>query len=101
VGFPANHPPMKGFIGVPIRVREEVFGNLYLTRIDGIDFSPEDEELVLALAATAGVAIENARLFEAQALIGSADHSHRAVGAVQDLVAHRAEQQAGEGSVPT
>jgi signal transduction histidine kinase len=64
VGFPANHPPMKGFIGVPIRVREEIFGNLYLTRIDGVDFSAEDEELVLALAATADVAIENARLFE-------------------------------------
>jgi signal transduction histidine kinase len=64
VGFPANHPPMKGFIGVPIRVRDEVFGNLYLTRIDDVDFSAEDEELVLALAATAGVAIENARLFE-------------------------------------
>lgn len=64
VGFPTNHPPMKGFIGVPIRVREEVFGNLYLTRVDGVDFSAEDEELVLALAATAAVAIENARLFE-------------------------------------
>ncbi|HSV37904.1 MAG TPA: GAF domain-containing protein [Nocardioidaceae bacterium] len=64
VGFPANHPPMKGFIGVPIRVREEIFGNLYLTREDDIDFTAEDEELVLALAATAGVAIENARLFE-------------------------------------
>jgi signal transduction histidine kinase len=64
VGFPDNHPPMMGFIGVPIRVRDEIFGNLYLTRIDGVDFSAEDEELVLALAATAGVAIENARLFE-------------------------------------
>lgn len=64
VGFPPNHPPMKGFIGVPIRVRDEVFGNLYLTRVDDVDFSAEDEELVLALAATAGVAIENARLFE-------------------------------------
>ena len=64
VGFPDNHPPMKGFLGVPVRVRDEVFGNLYLTRVDGTDFSAEDEELVLALAATAGVAIENARLFD-------------------------------------
>ncbi|HET7690688.1 MAG TPA: GAF domain-containing protein [Nocardioidaceae bacterium] len=64
VGFPANHPPMKGFLGVPIRVRDEIFGNLYLTRLDNVGFTAEDEELVLALAATAGVAIENARLFE-------------------------------------
>lgn len=64
VGFPADHPPMQGFLGVPIRVRDEIFGNLYLTREDDEGFSAEDEELVLALAATAGVAIENARLFE-------------------------------------
>jgi signal transduction histidine kinase len=64
VGFPENHPPMKGFLGVPVRVRDEVFGNLYLTRLDDVDFSADDEELVLALAATAGVAIENARLFD-------------------------------------
>jgi signal transduction histidine kinase len=63
VGFPAHHPPMQGFLGVPIRTRDEVFGNLYLTRRDGKEFTEDDEELVLALAATAGVAIENARLF--------------------------------------
>lgn len=64
VGFPANHPPMKNFLGVPVRVRDEIFGNLYLAeRIDG-DFTPEDEELISALAGTAGVAIENARLYE-------------------------------------
>jgi signal transduction histidine kinase len=63
-GFPPGHPPMDSFLGVPIRSRSEVYGNLYLTgRIDG-DFTAEDEELVLALAATAGVAIENARLYE-------------------------------------
>jgi len=67
VGFPPGHPPMRGFLGVPIRVRDEVFGNLYLTRNDGETFSEQDEELVQALAANAGVAIENARLFaEAQ-----------------------------------
>jgi signal transduction histidine kinase len=64
VGFPEHHPPMRAFLGVPIRVRDEVFGNLYLTREEDRDFTPEDEELVLALAATAGAAIENARLFE-------------------------------------
>ncbi len=63
VGFPPHHPPMRGFLGVPIRVRDEVFGNLYLTRNDGETFTAQDEEIVEALAATAGIAIENARLF--------------------------------------
>ncbi|MBT2517099.1 GAF domain-containing protein [Streptomyces sp. ISL-90] len=63
VGFPARHPPMETFLGVPIRVREEVFGNLYLANRRVGEFSREDEELVAALAATAGFAIENARLF--------------------------------------
>jgi len=64
-GFPANHPPMRSFLGVPIRVRGEVFGNLYLTeKIGGGDFTEEDEDVVIALAAAAGIAIENARLFE-------------------------------------
>jgi signal transduction histidine kinase len=64
-GFPDGHPPMTTFLGVPIRSRDAVFGNLYLTdRVDGGPFTAEDEELVLALAATAGVAIENARLYE-------------------------------------
>jgi signal transduction histidine kinase len=63
-GFPRHHPAMDTFLGVPIRVRDEIFGNLYLTnRADG-PFSQEDEELVTALAATAGIAIENARLFD-------------------------------------
>lgn len=65
VGFPAGHPVMTQFIGVPLRSRGTVFGNLYLTdRLDGADFTDDDEDLVLALAATAGVAIENARLYE-------------------------------------
>jgi signal transduction histidine kinase len=64
-GFPDGHPPMSTFLGVPIRSRDSVFGNLYLTdRVDGGPFTAEDEELVLALAATAGIAIENARLYE-------------------------------------
>lgn len=63
-GFPAHHPEMDGFLGVPIRVRDEVYGNLYLTNRVGGAFTPEDEELVTALAATAGVAIDNARLFD-------------------------------------
>ena len=63
-GFPAHHPPMDSFIGVPIRVRNKVFGNLYLTDSKNGHFSADDEELAQALAATAGIAIENARLFE-------------------------------------
>jgi two-component system, NarL family, sensor histidine kinase DevS len=64
-GFPRNHPPMKSFLGVPVRVRDVVFGNLYLTeKVGGQDFTSEDEDLAVALAAAAGVAIQNARLFE-------------------------------------
>ena len=62
-GFPPNHPPMKSFLGVPVRVRDQVFGNLYLTdKTTAEVFTDVDEELVVALAAAAGVAIENARL---------------------------------------
>jgi signal transduction histidine kinase len=62
-GFPPHHPPMTTFLGVPIRVRDEVFGNLYLTdKTTGDAFTETDEELAVALAAAAGVAIENARL---------------------------------------
>ncbi|MET8764268.1 GAF domain-containing protein [Lentzea sp. NPDC004782] len=65
VGFPPNHPPMHGFLGVPVRVRDEVFGNLYMTeKTDGGDFTADDEVVLEALAAAAGVAVENARLFE-------------------------------------
>ncbi|MBV2152725.1 GAF domain-containing protein [Kitasatospora sp. SUK 42] len=64
-GFPAHHPQMRTFLGVPIRVRAEVFGNLYLTeKKGGGAFTPEDEQVVHALAAAAGVAIENSRLYE-------------------------------------
>ncbi|WP_285748290.1 GAF domain-containing sensor histidine kinase [Lentzea sp. NBRC 105346] len=65
VGFPPNHPPMHSFLGVPVRVRDEVFGNLYMTeKIDSSEFTADDEAVLQALAAAAGVAIENARLFE-------------------------------------
>ncbi|NUO89880.1 MAG: GAF domain-containing protein [Dermatophilaceae bacterium] len=64
-GFPPGHPPMKTFLGVPVRSRGQVYGNLYLAdRSDGADFTPDDEDLVVALAASAGIAIENARLYE-------------------------------------
>ncbi|MEH6793277.1 MAG: GAF domain-containing protein [Rhodococcus sp. (in: high G+C Gram-positive bacteria)] len=65
VGFPPNHPPMKSFLGVPIRVRDEVFGNLYLTeKKNGAQFTEDDEVVTRALASAAGIAIENAHLYE-------------------------------------
>ncbi len=64
-GFPPNHPPMNTFLGVPIRVRGTVFGNLYLTeKRGGGEFTQEDEDMTVALAAAAGAAIHNARLYE-------------------------------------
>lgn len=65
VGFPPNHPPMRTFLGVPVRIRDEVYGNLYLTeKANGLSFSADDEMLAQALAAAAGIAIDNARLYE-------------------------------------
>jgi signal transduction histidine kinase len=64
-GFPDGHPPMRSFLGVPVRIRSEVYGNLYLTqKRGGGEFDEDDEAAVVALAAAAGVAIENARLYE-------------------------------------
>jgi signal transduction histidine kinase len=64
-GFPAGHPPMKTFLGVPVRVRHEVYGNLYLTdKQGGGEFSEDDEAVLIALASAAGVAIDNARLYD-------------------------------------
>ncbi|WP_424886937.1 GAF domain-containing protein [Streptomyces sp. XH2] len=64
-GFPPNHPPMHSFLGVPIRVRDQVFGNLYLTeKRGGAHFDEEDEAVLSTLAVAAGVAIDNARLYE-------------------------------------
>ncbi len=64
-GFPEGHPPMTSFLGAPIRIRDEVYGNLYLTeKRNGGQFDEEDEAVLVALAAAAGVAIENARLYD-------------------------------------
>ncbi|MFI7030227.1 GAF domain-containing protein [Microbispora rosea] len=64
-GFPAGHPPMAGFLGVPVRVRGRLFGNLYLTdKRGGGEFDEDDEAIIVAFAGAAGVAIENARLYE-------------------------------------
>jgi signal transduction histidine kinase len=64
VGFPPNHPPMRSFLGVPVLVRGAVFGNLYLTEKAKGTFTAEDEAILTALAGAAGIAIDNARLYE-------------------------------------
>jgi signal transduction histidine kinase len=65
IGFPEHHPPMNRFLGVPVRMRDRVFGNLYLTeKRNGQPFTEDDELVVQALAASAGIAIDNARLYE-------------------------------------
>jgi len=64
-GFPPGHPPMRSFLGAPIRVRDDVFGNIYLTeKKGGGEFDEDDEAVLIALAAAAGVAVENARLYD-------------------------------------
>ena len=63
-GFPANHPPMKTFLGVPVLLRNVAYGNLYLTEKREGEFTQEDEDLIGLLASQAAVAIENARLYE-------------------------------------
>ena len=63
LGFPPNHPPMTSFLGVPIMVRDEVYGNLYLTdKIGWSEFTSDDEALIGALAVAVGIAVDNARL---------------------------------------
>jgi signal transduction histidine kinase len=69
-GFPSAHPPMHSFLGVPVTIRGESFGNLYLTEKQGGDFDEADEQIVVALAERAGVAIDNARLYEQAASRG-------------------------------
>jgi signal transduction histidine kinase len=90
VGFPPGHPPMKSFLGVPIRVRGEVFGNLYLTdkRSDEV-FTDVDEELVVGLAGAAGVAIENARLSARVRDLALAEDRERIAGDLHDTVIQR------------
>jgi len=104
-GFPEGHPPMRTFLGVPVRIRDEVYGNLYLTEKQGGDFDEEDEALVQALAAAAGVAIENARLYaearrQQQWLRANAEVTRRLLSGdeprdVLDLVTQQALEMSG------
>lgn len=109
-GFPPHHPPMVSFLGVPVRIRDEVYGNLYLTeKRDRSEFTAADEVLVVALAAAAGVVIQNARLYEqstarqawleataeATALLARSALDSDTLDAIAEL----ARQAAGAGSV--
>ena len=91
VGFPANHPPMRSFVGVPIVSRGRSLGNLYLTEKRGVDeFTADDEEALLTLAAQAAIAIENARLYEQVERMTILEERHRIGmdlhdGAIQSL----------------
>lgn len=81
VGFPPHHPPMRTFLGVPVRIRDEVFGNLYLTdKRDGLPFTEDDEVLAEALAAAAGIAIANARLYQQSSVRQSWIEATRDIG---------------------
>jgi len=89
-GFPPNHPPMRSFLGVPIVVRQEVFGNLYLTDKQGAEvFSDVDEELTVALAGAAAVAIENARLHARLAELVLLEDRERIAKDLHDTVIQR------------
>jgi signal transduction histidine kinase len=104
--FPPNHPLTRSFLGVPIRVRGELFGTMYLTeKVGEGDFSEEDQEVVIALTAAAGIAVENARLYEqthrrelwlqASNEITGALLSGQSTSSVLDMIARRARTVAG------
>jgi signal transduction histidine kinase len=84
-GFPVGHPPMRSFLGVPILIRGEAFGNLYLTEKEGGDFDEADEEALVILADWAAIAIENARLY--RDVRTRRDELERAVSALETTTA--------------
>jgi signal transduction histidine kinase len=106
VGFPPNHPPMRSFLGAPVTARGQVFGNIYLTEKQGAaEFDAEDERALVLLAAQAGVAIQNARLYEEAADRAKRLEALRAItaailagtdpGEPVGLVAHHARELVG------
>lgn len=90
IGFPKGHPAMSGFLGVPIRIRDEVYGSIYLTqKRTGEDFTAEDEKLVVVLASAAGVAIDSYRGHIAQNQVGVLAERERIARDLHDLVIQR------------
>lgn len=90
VGFPKGHPAMSGFLGVPIRIRDEVYGSIYLTqKRNGEDFTEEDEKLVVVLASAAGVAIDSYRGHIAQNQVSVLAERERIARDLHDLVIQR------------
>jgi signal transduction histidine kinase len=105
-GFPEQHPAMHSFLGVPVRIRDHVYGNLYLAeKHEGAQFTDDDEQIVVALAAAAGVAIDNARLYtlaqrRQRWLAAASEITELLVGRVRrnealELIARRAREVAG------
>ncbi len=89
-GFPEGHPPMRSFLGVPVRIEDRVFGNLYLTeKRGGGDFTTGDEQMVIGLAGAAGVAIENARLQERVRELAVLEDRERIARDLHDTVIQR------------
>ena len=89
-GVPPGHPPMTSFLGVPVRVRDDVFGNLYLTdKVGATEFSDEDEALAQALAQAAGIAIQNARLHDQVRVLSVLDDRDRIARDLHDRVIQR------------
>jgi two-component system, NarL family, sensor histidine kinase DevS len=89
-GFPEHHPDMQSFLGVPVLVRDAVFGNLYLCNKRGADeFTDEDERLAIALATAAGVAIENARLMQRTEEVAVLEDRERIARDLHDKVIQR------------
>lgn len=90
VGFPPNHPPMRSFLGVPILIRGNVYGNLYLCdKHDGAPFTDEDEDIALALAKAAGLAIDKARLYARIRELTLAEERERMARNLHDTVIQR------------
>ncbi len=89
-GFPPNHPPMTSFLGVPVRVRDQIYGNLYLTdKLGAEEFSDEDEALAEALALATGIAIQNHRLYERVRTLSVLDDRDRIARDLHDRVIQR------------
>lgn len=88
--FPAHHPPMTSFLGVPVRVRDDVYGNLYLTdKVGAAAFSDEDEALAEALAQAAGIAIQSARLHDQVRVLSILEDRDRIARDLHDRVIQR------------